>query len=166
MAVDFRKPACVSNTNEAIFGICDDPHPAKNPAYLSFTNAESWIAWVDNENNKDITFTAIDHCVEIIRANGEQESRCDGMLTHDRIITFVELKDRDGGRWLGDATDQLKITISIYKAEVGLTDYDKYFAYVVNKQRPNFKAASATVAERFADETGFVLRVDPVIKID
>jgi hypothetical protein len=166
MAVNFNKPTCVTVTSEAIFGICDDAPPSVDPAYLSFVNAEDWIAWVDNEKIKDITFTAIDHCVEIVRANGEQESRCDGMLTFDRTISFVELKDRDGGRWLGDATDQLKITIKIYKADVGLTAFDRYFAYVVNKQRPNFKAASTSFSQKFEDETDFVLMVEQMIKID
>lgn len=67
MAVDFAKPACISSTNAKIFGICDDPPPSVDPAYLSYTNAEEWIVWVDNDQEKDITFTAIDHCIEILR---------------------------------------------------------------------------------------------------
>lgn len=166
MAVDFRKPACVTSTKEKVFGICDDEPPPAKQAYLDYENSDIWIAWVDNNAGKEVKFTAIDNCIEIKRADGKQESRCDGMLTHDRTITFVELKDRDGGRWLGDATNQLKITIAIYKAEAGLIDFDRYFAYVVNKKRPYFKAASISFAEKFTDETGFILKVDPFIKID
>lgn len=166
MAVDFRKPACLTVTSEKVFGICDDEPPPAKQAYLDFENSDAWIAWVDNKGGKEVQFTAIDNCIEIRRANGEQESRCDGMLTHDRTITFVELKDRDSGRWLGDASDQLKVSIDIYSNEVGLADFDRYFAYVVNKKRPNFKAASKSFTEQFTDETGFILKVDQVIKID
>lgn len=166
MAVDLRKPACISNTSEAVFGICDGPALSEIPAYLSFENAEDWIAWVDNNGKKDVTFTAIDHCIDILRSNGEQESRCDCMLTYDHTITFVELKDRDNGRWVGKGTDQLEITIGIYKTEVGLAAFDRYYAYIANKQRPHFKAANATLAEKFEDDTDFILIVDPVIKID
>lgn len=166
MAVNFNKPTCLTVTTEKAFGICDDEPPPAKQAYLDFENSDTWIAWVDNNDGKEVKFTAIDNCVEIRRANGEQESRCDGMLTHDRTIAFVELKDRDSGRWLGDATDQLKMTIKIYKAELGLTSFDRYFACVVNKQRPNFKAASTSFSQKFEDETDFVLMIEQVIKID
>jgi hypothetical protein len=166
MAVDFKKPTCVTVTNEAIFGICDDAPPSVDPAYLSFENAEGWIAWVDNEQNKDVTFTAIDHCVVILRPNGDMETSCDGMLNYDRTVKFIELKDRDSGRWLGKAIDQLEMTIKIYKADVGLDAFDRYYAYVANKQRPYFKAASTSLSGQFEDETGFILMVDHIIKID
>lgn len=166
MAVDFRKPVCVTNTKEKVFGICDDEPPPAKQAYLSFENSDEWIAWVDNEHEKDIIFTAIDHCVDIRRPNGDLESSCDGMLTHDRTITFVELKDRDSGRWLGKAIDQLEMTIKVYKSEIGLTAFDRYFAYVANKQRPYFKAASTSLSQKFEDETNFVLMVEQMIKID
>lgn len=166
MAVNFNKPACVTNTSEEVFGICDDAPPSVDPAYLSFENAEEWIAWVDNYHKKDVTFTAIDHCLEILRPNGDQESSCDGVLSYDRTIKFIELKDRDSGRWLGKAIDQLEMTIKIYKTDAGLAAVDKYFAYVSNKQRPYFKAASTSLSAQFEDETGFVLMVEHVIKID
>lgn len=67
MAVNFKKPACVTVTNEAIFGICDDAPPSVEPAYLSFQNAEKWIAWVENNQKKDVTFTAIDQLKMTIR---------------------------------------------------------------------------------------------------
>lgn len=87
------------------------------------------------------------------------------MFTYDRTINFIELKDRNSGRWLGKARDQLGITIQTYKANVGFAKFDRYFAYISNKQRPYFKAANTAIAEQFEDETGFVLKVDHIIKI-
>jgi hypothetical protein len=162
MAIDFNKPACISPTQATEFGICDDPPPDENPAYLDFTNCEKWIAWVSNDFGRLISFTAIDHCIEIDEAEGE---RCDGMLQYEETMIFVELKDRDSGRWLGKARDQLKNTIDLYEAEVGFDGYNRFYAYVANKQRPYFNAANPVLAEQFEDDTNFILIVDPVIII-
>ena len=165
MAVDFFKPACIGTTSETVFGICDDPPPDENPAYLDFTDSENWIAWVENDAGRQITFTAIDHCIEIIRTDGRKESSCDGLLNYESTLIFVELKDRDSGRWLGKARDQLKITIDTYKEKPGLNGYNRFYAYVANKQRPYFNAANPSLAEQFEDDTDFILIVNPVIKI-
>ena len=87
------------------------------------------------------------------------------MLKYDKTIIFVELKDRDSGRWLGKAKDQLVITIKIYKRDTGLGIHDRFYAYVANKQRPFFYAANSSIAEQFEDETGFILVVEHVIKL-
>jgi hypothetical protein len=166
MAVNFADPACLDRTSEDVFGICDDPPPSEDPAYLDFTDDSKWIAWVDNEKGKVITFTAIDHCIDIKRPNGEKESTCDGLLQYDTTLMFVELKDRDSKGWLGKARDQLQITIDKYKTDVGLTGYTRFYSYASNKQRPHFKAANSVFTEMFKDNTGFVLIIDPVIKIE
>ncbi|MEJ7827717.1 MAG: hypothetical protein WKF91_05970 [Segetibacter sp.] len=166
MAVNFADPNCITNTNEKVFGICDDPPPSADPAYVDFADDTKWIAWVDNNQEKNVTFTSIDHCIVITRPNGDTESSCDGILQYDATLIFVELKDRDAGRWLGKARDQLQITIDTYKANVGLNGYTRYYGYVANRQRPYFKAANPVLAEQFEDDTGFVLIVDHFIKID
>lgn len=162
MAVDFNKAACIENTSANVFGICDDAPPSKNPAYLDYANSDEWIAWVENDLSKIVTFTAVDHCIDILPANAE---RCDGMLRYDDTIIFVELKDRTSSGWLGKARDQLNSTIDIFKNEVGLNGLNRFYAYVSNKQRPRFNAANASIAEEFEDNTGFVLQVKEVIKI-
>ena len=166
MAVNFADPACIDHTSENIFWICDDPPPPPSPAYLDFTDESKWIAWVDNEKRKAITFTAIDHCIDIKRPNGETESSCDGVLQYDTTLVFVELKDRDSKGWLGKARNQLQITIDKYKTDVGLAGYTRLYSYASNKQRPHFKAANNVFTEKFKDDTGFILVIDPVIKIE
>jgi hypothetical protein len=168
MAVDFDQDACQNRTSEKIFGICDDPPSpdAKGrPAYLDFTDDERWIAWVENNDRREVTFTAIDHCVTIHRESGEMESRCDGMLRYDSTMMFVELKDRNSKGWLADAMSQIRVTIGLYRNEVGIDDQFRCYAYVCNKQRPRFKAANTALAEQFEEETGFLLVVDPFIAI-
>ena len=88
------------------------------------------------------------------------------MLHYDTTLIFVELKDRDSGRWLGKARDQLETTIDIYKANGDVNTYFRRYGYVANRQRPYFNAASPALAEQFEDDTGFVLVIDDFIKID
>ncbi|MBL7771466.1 MAG: hypothetical protein JNM95_01240 [Chitinophagaceae bacterium] len=158
MAIDFFQAACHSTTKETIFGIYDVP-----PASISFINSDDWHVWVDNPNGKQILHTAIDLCIEIPWSEGE---RCESMITYDDVITFIELKDRDGGRWAGKARDQLINTIALFKRDADISKYRRRYGHIANKQRPNFKAGGKFFSQQFEDETGFVLRVSDVIKIE
>lgn len=159
MAIDFFQTACQSTTNETVFGIYDAP-----PATLSFENSDDWIAWVDNASAKEITHTAIDDCLDIPDAEGE---RCESMITYDDVITFIELKDRDGGRWAGKARDQLINTIALFKRDASIAAYTRHYGHIANKQRPDFKSGGMRFSQEFEDATnGFVLRVSDVIKIE
>jgi len=158
MAIDFFQAQCQSKTNETVFGIYDVP-----PATLSFANSNDWHVWVDNPNAKEVSHIAIDDCLGIPRSEGE---RCESMITYDDVLTFIELKDRDGGRWAGKARDQLINTIALFKRDANISIYTRLYGHIANKQRPNFKAGGKNFSQRFEDETGFVLRVSDVIKIE
>ena len=158
MAIDFFRAQCQSKTTETVFGICDIP-----PATLSFENSDDWHIWVDNKNAKEVTHTAIDYCLEIPSSEGE---RCESMITYDDVLIFVELKDRDGGRWAGKARDQLINTIRLFKRDVGSAGYRRSYGHIGNKQRPNFKAGNKAFFQEFEDETGFILKVGNVIKVE
>jgi hypothetical protein len=158
MAIDFFQAACQSNTNETVFGIYDVP-----PATLLFTNSDDWHVWVDNPNGKVVSHTAIDDCLGIPRTEGE---RCESMVTYDDVLTFIELKDRDGGRWAGKARDQLINTIALFKRDADISAFTRHYGHIANKQRPNFKAGGKNFSQQFEDETGFILRVSDVLKIE
>jgi hypothetical protein len=158
MAIDFFNPRCITVTSENIFGICDVP-----PATLVFDNSDGWNVWVDNEAGIEITFTAIDQCLTIPRIDGE---RCEAMITYSDVLTFIELKDRDGGRWAGKSRDQLINTIRLFKRDANIVVYRRLYGHIANIQRPNFKAGNNSFFQKFEDETGFILRVSDVIKID
>jgi hypothetical protein len=166
MAIDFDSQACTEVTEAGVFGICDDTPPPQKAAYLDFADSEKWIAWVDNQNETKVTFVAIDNCIEILKADGKTESRCDCLLRYDTTIIFIELKNRNSQGWLGVAKGQLETTIRIFENEHLLKAFTRRYAYVANKQRPYFNAANPSLAEKFEDETGFVFRVDQTIKID
>jgi hypothetical protein len=159
MAIDFFQAACQSATNETVFGINDVP-----PATLSSINSDDWHVWVDNPNGKVVSHTAIDDCLGIPRSEGE---RCESMITYEDVIIFIELKDRDGGRWAGKARDQLINTIALFKRDADISVYTRHYAHIANKQRPNFKSGGKKFSQEFEDATGgFVLRVSDVIRIE
>jgi metal-dependent hydrolase (beta-lactamase superfamily II) len=158
MAIDFFQATCQSTTDETVFGIYDVQH-----ATLLFTNSEDWHVWVDNPNGKVVSHTAIDDCLGIPRLEGE---RCESMVIYDDVLTFIELKDRDGGRWAGKARDQLINTIALFKRDADISVFTRYYGHIANKQRPNFKAGGKNFSQQFEDETGFILRVSDVIKIE
>lgn len=158
MAINFFDPQCVTATSEKVFGIYDIP-----PATLDFTNDVIWIAWVENENQKDIVFTAIDKCLNIPGIEGE---RCEAMMSYEDTLIFIELKDANGGRWSGKARDQITNTIKLFVRDVGIGNYRRCYGHIANKQRPNFKAGGISFFQKFEDDTGFILRVSDVIKID
>ncbi len=158
MAIDFFQTHCKSKTTEKVFGIYDAP-----PATLSFEDSEKWIVWVDNSDEREITHTAIDDCLGIPYAEGE---RCDSMITYDDVLTFIELKDRDGGRWPGKARDQLINSINLFKRDADISIYKRFYGHIANKQRPYFKSGGKAFSQEFEDKTGFILRVSRDLKIE
>lgn len=167
MPIDFFKLSCQETTNVQLFGLCDDPPPSKSPAYIEYDsiNKPNWIAEVVNNKAINVTFTAIDNCIIIKRPNGEEESKCDGMLTFNDSIVFVELKDRIGKGWLGKARDQLITTISIFSSNHNVNAYKNKRAHIANAQRPFFQSNYQQIIDEIKTANGFITEVESVIEI-
>lgn len=163
---------CKSVTNSQTFGICDDPPPSTTPAYVTHYRPDDWIATVNNPNVKDVTFKAIDNCVPILKADGTQESRCDGFLLYDNNINFIELKDRDHKGWLVKGREQITISLEKFIDYHNAGDFNFKDAYVCNKQRPLAVIGINTEVQKFKDETanllnntGLLLKAERIINI-
>lgn len=168
MPIDFFTTACRSISNKKTFGLCDDPPPASTPAYIDENNTDKWIGIVNNKNEHTVHFYAIDHCVEILRADGKIESRCDGLLCCEKKMIFIELKSRrkKGSTWLKEGCNQLKTTIDIFKKNVNESHYHSIEAYVCNSLKPRANQGHAVQIQKFKDETGFNLNTKQVIDIN
>lgn len=162
MSVNFSVGKCQQYCDESEFGICDKGN--KTPAYIDIINKSTWITEVHNYGKINVLFTAIDHCVEIFRANGEQESRCDCMLTYANTIIFIELKERESN-WLEDGINQIDITIDKYKENNNIGNFKVKRAYLSNRKKPNFNFSNSEQKEKFKDKTGFQLFVRTLIVI-
>ncbi|PZV77551.1 hypothetical protein CLV31_12019 [Algoriphagus aquaeductus] len=162
MSTNFSELSCQTYSSAKLFGICDDPPPASIPAYIDEKNGAKWIAVVVNDDKFEVTFTAIDNCIVIKRADGKLAKRCDGVLTYDSTIIFVELKQRGalGNEWVKDAEKQLKVTIGYFEFEDEAENYEQKKAYIANSERPKFKVSQLKRMEQFFNETGYVLRIE------
>lgn len=161
MSIIFFNEKCQTFSNRKIFGLCDDPAPNLSPAYIDENDGAKWIAVVENDDRYDVTFTAIDNCTEIRRADGKPAKRCDGVLTYDTTIIFVELKQRGvkGNAWVTDAEEQLKITIGYFELGDEVENYNTKEAYIANSEHPKFKESQMRRMEQFFADTGYVLRI-------
>jgi hypothetical protein len=95
------------------------------------------------------------------------KQRCDGMLSYNTTVIFVELKDRDaqGNAWVEDAIPQLKSTIKSFEDTNMAHNFKKKLAYVANKQHPKFKSTQQRRMDAFYDETNYVLRIQARINL-
>ncbi|MGI4872112.1 MAG: hypothetical protein ACRYFX_13150 [Janthinobacterium lividum] len=159
MPVDFFSGTCQNGvssrdiTTAALFGLCDDI--PRNRAYIDTASPPKWIAIVENSPAYEVTFTSIDNCIEIRRPDGTMESRCDGMLTYDDSIVFVELKEKNRG-WLEEGLGQLETTLLIFKATHPERTYASQRVCLANSRHPLFAAGRATHTQEFKDKTGIV----------
>src|SRR5690606_27410805 len=107
----------------------------------------------------------IDHCPEFVltRADGREDSRCDGMLYYEDTVIFVELKDRDiypSKKWLDKAHKQLLSTILVFEQTDHADGFSTKRAYIANKARPFFSIGQQERITRFNKETnGYVLYI-------
>lgn len=158
MPINFLKLECRTQSSDAIFGLCDDPPPPNKPAYISETNPENWIAKINNTKKENVLFYAIDHCVSILKADGNPASKCDGVLVYSNNLTFVELKSRKSKKWFKEGREQLTATINQFKQNHDLSTYTKVEAYVCNNLRPLAHSGQAVNIQKFKDDTGYILK--------
>jgi hypothetical protein len=153
MRINFFAQPCSSNSSAETFGLCDDADD--QPAYISETDVEkaAWIAIVKNKLKVEIQFVAVDNCIDLRRANGDLESRCDGLLTYETNLDFVELKDKKY-RWLESGTAQIENTIRLFSAFHDLKQYRRKRAFVSNRSFPQFTSHQTSTKERFRDQYG------------
>lgn len=162
MSVNFFESACTeSSINHEEFGLCDDENGTK--AYSDHVDQTKWIATVKNSNRENISFTAIDNCIDVFREDGTQEKRCDGMLTYPDNIVFVELKNQRKD-WMRDGLIQLETTIQLFAANHALSAIKHKRGFVSNKKHPAFQVLQPELKRRFFDQ--YRVRISAFSTID
>lgn len=154
--MDFFSTTCQEPPiNDRLFGICDDNHGGK--AFINKIDRQTWIATVKNDKQKVVIFTAIDKC--IIKDTEELgRGRCDGMLTFEDHLYFVELKNELKG-WISDATEQLESTIQFFIESHNSTSFKHKKAFACNKKHRHFQEINNEINLRFYRRYGFRLDI-------
>lgn len=65
-------------------GLCDP-----EGAIVAFTTenpSDDWVAEIINEDSHSVLFVPLDNNIPIIKDDGNQASRCDGMLRYDDAL--------------------------------------------------------------------------------
>lgn len=136
MSVNFFVAACQEPPlDNSLFGLCDDENGQK--AYTNIDDPPKWIATVKNDRNKELVFTAVDKCI-IKDYEHQGRGRCDGLLTSNEHLYFVELKDQKKS-WQQDAIEQLESTIQFFVESHDINVYRHKKAFACNKQRRHFQ---------------------------
>lgn len=162
MCINFFLISCKTNSIKECFGLCDDPPPSNNPAYIDENDIDKWIGLVDNPTLKSVDFFAIDKCVKVVRSDGTLEKRCDGILNYDTNLIFVELKDRKKD-WATDGMQQIETTIRVFTANHNIASYN-VSACICNK-KPFFPSSFITHIQKFKTNTGYKISFNPEIII-
>ncbi len=149
---------CTTKSSNKRFGLCDEPAPNTNPAYIDEDNPQNWIGIVNNPTEKNVQFNAIDNCIDIRREDGSQDSKCDGVLSYERNLIFIELKERNNKKWFNKGRKQLSATIKRFKEEYNVSEFDSIKAFVCNNLRPNVHRGQFSNIEKFKEETGYILQ--------
>jgi hypothetical protein len=162
MKIDFKEAKCQTYSNKKMFGLCDDPPPCQNPAYIDESKGANWIGVVENDYRYSVTFTAIDNCISMNRLDGKPAKRCDGVLTYNVSVIFVELKARSahGNAWVEDAEKQLKSSIEHFERSDDSKSFKIKKAYIANSEHPKFKSSQIRRMDQFLIDTGYVLRIE------
>lgn len=162
MSIDFSIAGCKDVTVAKLFGICDDGSKPKERAYLDTLHGATWIAVVDNGYGYNVTFTAIDNCIPIIKDDGTMSKRCDGMLSYNGTLIFLELKERAqlGSSWIIDAELQLRTTIDCFEKTQGSEGFEIKKAYAANSEHPKFRTNQIQRMEKFYLDTGYIFRIE------
>lgn len=160
MSLNFYDDKCKTITNEIKFGICDGKNDQN--AFLAFGEQPDWICTVINNSQVSVEFRAIDHCVIILRNDGNQERSCDAMLTYEDNIVFIELKDK-AKNWMEDGIKQIRETLLFFTANHDLSIYRHKRAFVANRKHPHFHFLDAEKKRWFWDN--YKIRMDVQAKI-
>ncbi len=166
MRINFLTTNCKeASRNDDLFGICDNQN--NTAAYTNLTDQSKWIAKVINEKKIEVTFTAIDNCIIILKeGTKDKESTCDGMLTFEKSIYLVELKKQITGGWIPEAVSQLENTIKLLLSNNALTEFKFKKAFACNRKHPNFKTMDNEFSKRFFEKTnGFRIDIQTDIRI-
>ncbi len=165
MPIDFFKDKCKSSSNSEEFGICDDIDNNTAIAYIDEENPDNWIGIVSNPNQFEASFYAVDHCVTINREDGSQEKSCDGILSYNNNLVFIELKKRKRSPWAREGKNQIIKSVMFFNDNYDINSFDKIEAYVCNQIRPLVNQGRASMLEEFKNNTGINLKIQQRIQI-
>lgn len=143
---------------DSLLGICDPD--GERPAYTTTEHTtDKWCATIQNNEKKRLQFIAVDKNIDILKPDGEQENRCDGMIfvADTKELSFVELKNYHVGGYIGSAEKQLLKTLEYFLANHHYEDFNNRRAFACNPRHPYFAFSARQRITEFYKLTHFRL---------
>lgn len=162
---------CKQTVTEKRFGISDAKSDAKEPAFVSFENEEDWDLTVENPQSKEVTFKAIDFCVDFYREEQNeigqlmQKKRCEGFLYYDDQLIFFEIKNRQNGDWLSKAVAQFIEPIPEFQKAHPELPYKIQKPIIVNRKHGRNNQSESINKKKMHEVFGFDFQVKNTITI-
>lgn len=152
---------------DKVLGVCDPDGVACAYTTTNYDCGDKWCATIRNPESKGVLFVAVDKNIDIRKPNGEQESRCDGMVyvPETKELAFVELKDYRVGGYISSAETQLMKTLEYFLANHYYRDYTNRRAFACNPTHPNFAFSARQRIKEFYNVTHFRLMPQAVITL-
>lgn len=153
VVVDFFKTECQTGAHtDAEFGISESPQGG----YVDSLSPDGWIAKIGNPHQLEVMFTNIDGCV---LPKDTEPKRCDVMLTTQRSLHLIELKDQRSPGWVNHAIEQIASTIELLQVANQVTRFNVCRAHICNKKRPYAHESRRDKSTEFRKMFGFHLDV-------
>jgi hypothetical protein len=145
--------------NDVELGVCDPDGELYAYTTTDKDCGDKWCATIKNLSHKHFVFVAVDKNIPILKDDGTQESRCDGMIyvPATRELSFVELKDYHVGGYLSSAEKQLRNTLKYFLANHNYKDFHNRKAYACNPRHPQFAFSARQQINEFRKATHFNL---------
>ena len=158
-SLDFFNTHSEQQISEFYFGIVED-----KPARISVNTNETWDAIVKNSSSLKLTFSPIDHILDLRREDGQKAKKIDAMLyILETLLILVELKaENNPYSFYTDANTQLKSTIDFMRTH-NLQELERFAikcAYIANRIRPTNHNIGISHINMFYKLTGFILKIE------
>ena len=183
-----RTTQCLVSFSNDTFGVSDANADLRMPAFIMFNNPSDWDLTIENKDNREVKYKAIDFCIDIYRtgsydvyndnssiADFSSDSnstdkymikRCEGLLfKENEWILFFEIKNRLKGNWLIDARRKFEETILSFKEHHPNLRHLIIAPIVSNKLFNRAHQSEMTQKRILKDKVGVELKIQKVFTI-
>lgn len=162
MSLDFLSGKCQEPATRAVrFGIRDDK--TRPEAYTDTANPDKWIATIHNDQALELVFTAVDKC--LLQDNEYKgRGRCDGMLTSDQHLYFIELKEETSS-WITGAVEQLESTVQFFLESHDASRYKHKKVFACNRRHQHFQEIDNELNLQFFRQYKFRIDVQATVVV-
>lgn len=181
MPVNFFNSSCLTIITTKRVGISDANSDSNSPAFVLLDNEDKWDLTINNPNEREIEYRAIDYCINVFRTSDYDVKdeyadpstfssdavgsnlikRCEGFLfREDSSIVFFEIKTGIVKGWFTDASRKFEETILSFKEHHPNKVELIKNPIVCNTTKPRVPQNYAVQNKILKDKTGLSIKIE------